>query len=148
MNFIVLSKFGPWPFYAILLFFQTLLLQSVNGGGNEVDEVFSSIENLTKEMAQLVPHSHKIVKNENEEEAMLKFMGTNLTKSRQFLVPLGKFLTAASKYYQIDDLANECKKIVEKLEVIDHTSVNEHLSFLNPVDILIVALKNDKIFLS
>jgi hypothetical protein len=120
MNFISFSKLGPWPFYVILLFLfcQKLFIQSVDGGENEVDEVFSNIENLTRKMAKLVPHSHPMGMYENEEEAMLKFMGTNLSKIRQFLEPLGTFLTAASNYYKIDYLAEKCNGIDEKLQVM------------------------------
>jgi hypothetical protein len=117
MNFICVSKLGRCPFYVILLVSQTLFINSVNGG-NEFDEAFSNIENITKEMAKLVPHSHKMVKHENEEEAMLKFLRTNLNKTRQFLAPLETFLKAASKYYKIDYLAENCNGIVERLEVL------------------------------
>jgi hypothetical protein len=55
---------------------------------------------------------------ENEEEAMLKFMGTNFSKSRLFLEALQTFLTAASKYYKIEYLAEKCNKIVKQLEVL------------------------------
>jgi hypothetical protein len=117
MNFICVSKLGRCPFYVILLVSQTLFIQSANGGGNEVGVEFSSILNLNEKMAQLVPHSHKMVKHENEEDAMLKFLRTNLSKTRQFLEPLEIFLKAASKYYKIEYLVEKCKKIVDKLQV-------------------------------